>query len=144
MTDIEAMNTFMAEPRNAIVAGIRADGRPHLTPNWFLFDGERFFISTTKDRAKYRIFSNDPRVQLIIDDVTGFRYVVVDGQAEVSEDNEFGLPYFKALRNKHGRFEQDDTDLLAEMQRDGRVLLIVTPTNPQRDWHQKGFDSTAQ
>lgn len=93
MTDIEAMNAFMAEPRNAVVAGIRADGRPHLTPNWFVFDDGKFFISTTNDRAKYRIFNNDPRAQLIIDDVTGFRYVVVDGVAEVSEDNEFGLPY---------------------------------------------------
>ena len=77
MTDIEAMNAFMAEPRNAVVAGIRADGRPHLTPNWFVFDDGKFFISTTNDRAKYRIFNNDPRAQLIIDDVTGFRYVVV-------------------------------------------------------------------
>ena len=141
MTDIEAMNAFMAEPRNAVVAGIRADGRPHLTPNWFVFDDGKFFISTTNDRAKYRIFNNDPRAQLIIDDVTGFRYVVVDGVAEVSEDNEFGLPYFKALRNKHGRFEADDAELLAEMERDGRVLLIVTPNKPQDEWHQKGFDS---
>ena len=141
MTDIEAMNAFMAEPRNAVLAGIRADGRPHLTPNWFVFDGERFFISTTNDRAKYRIFSNDARAQLIIDDVHGFRYIVVDGLAEVSEDNEFGLPHFKALRNKHGRFEADDAQLLAEMERDGRVLLIVTPSKPQSEWHQKGFDS---
>jgi len=67
--DIEAMNAFMAEPRNATVAGIRSDGRPHLTPNWFWFDGDRFYISTTRDRVKYRIFSRDARVQLIIDDV---------------------------------------------------------------------------
>lgn len=141
MIDIEAMNAFMAEPRNGIVAGIRADGRPHLTPNWFMFDGDRFFISTTKDRSKYRIFSNDARVQLIIDDVHGFRYVVVDGLVEISEDNDFGLSYFKALRNKHGRFESDDAELLGEMKSDGRVLLIVTPTKPQSEWHQKGFDT---
>ena len=141
MIDVEAMNAFMAEPRNAIVAGIRADGRPHLTPNWFVFDGDRFYISTTRDRAKYRIFSRDRRMQLIIDDVMGFRYVAVDGVAEISEDDAFGLSYFKALRHKHGRFEADDAELLAEMERDGRVLLIMTPAKPQDEWHQKGFDA---
>ncbi len=31
---------------------------------------------------KYHLFSNDPRVQLAIDDVHGFRYVIVDGTVE--------------------------------------------------------------
>jgi hypothetical protein len=29
------LEAFLAEPRNVIVAGIRKDGRPHLSPNWF-------------------------------------------------------------------------------------------------------------
>jgi hypothetical protein len=33
------------------VAGIRRDGRPHLSPNWFYWDGERFYVSTTHLRA---------------------------------------------------------------------------------------------
>jgi PPOX class probable F420-dependent enzyme len=133
------MDAFLAEPRNAIVAGVRADGRPHLTPNWFLWEDGRFYVSTTRDRVKYRIFRRDPRVQLVIDDVMGFRYVIVEGTAEVGEDVDGGLPYFKALRNKHGRFELDDDQLRAEMVRDGRVLLIVTPDRPQAEWQARGF-----
>ncbi|MCP5035491.1 MAG: PPOX class F420-dependent oxidoreductase, partial [Actinomycetia bacterium] len=128
--DPDALEAFLAEPRNAMIAGVRRDGRPHLTPNWFLWDSERFYVSTTKDRVKYRIFSHDPRVQVVVDDVMGFRYVIVDGTVEISEDVESGLGYFRALRHKHGRTEQDDAELRQEMIDDGRVLLVITPDRP--------------
>ncbi len=92
-----------------------ADGRPHLTPNWFLWDREQFCVSTTKDRVKYRI------------------------SVEASDDLEAGLPYLRALRAKHGRPGQSDEELRAEMVRDDRVLLVVTPSRPQRTWLARGF-----
>ena len=67
-----SLEDFLAEPRNVIVAGIRKDGRPHLSPNWFFWDGKRFYVSTTRTRVKYKIFSRDPRAELVIDDATGF------------------------------------------------------------------------
>jgi PPOX class probable F420-dependent enzyme len=137
--DLAAIDAFLAEPRNAVVAGVRRDGRPHLTPNWFVWDGSRFYVSTTKDRVKYRVFTNDPRAQLVIDDVTGFRYVVVEGTAEVADDVEAGLPWFRAIRAKHGRAEQTDEELRDEMTRDRRVLLIITPDRPQDQWLARGF-----
>lgn len=135
----DAINAFLAEARNAIVGGIRADGRPHLTPNWFLWDGDRFSISTTKARAKYRIFTRDPRVQLVIDDATGHRYVSVDGTVEISDDVDAGLEHFRSLRHKHGRSEQNDEELRAEMIRDERVLLVITPDKPSSEWLGIGF-----
>jgi hypothetical protein len=69
--DIDA---FLAEQRNLIVAGTSPDGRPHLTPNWFYWDGERFYVSTMRGRVKYAIFRQDRRAQLAIDDPAGMRY----------------------------------------------------------------------
>ncbi len=40
------LEAFLAQPRNVMVAAIRRDGRPQMTPNWFLWDGSRFYIST--------------------------------------------------------------------------------------------------
>ncbi|MCP5027203.1 MAG: PPOX class F420-dependent oxidoreductase [Actinomycetia bacterium] len=137
--DLDAMNDFLAEPRNAIVGGLRRDGRPHMTPNWFLWDGERFFVSITRNRVKYRVFTNDSRVQLVVDDSTGFRYVVVDGTVAVSEDVDHGLSYFRDLRHKHGRTDQDEAQLRDEMVRDGRVLLMITPDKAQNEWPTLGF-----
>jgi hypothetical protein len=57
MASADKIAAFLAEPRNAIVAGIRRGGRPHLSPNWFYWDEERFFVSTTRRRVKYTIFS---------------------------------------------------------------------------------------
>ena len=133
------MNAFLDEPRNAIVIGIRANGTPHATPNWFLWQGGRFYISTTKNRAKYRIFSNDPRVQLVIDDSTSFRYVIVDGTVEIDDDVESGLANFEQLRVKHGRTEQTRDELRNEMIRDQRVLLTVMPTRDQSTWPGLGW-----
>lgn len=138
-SNLARMDGFLAEARNAIVAAVRSDGRPSMTPNWFLWTDGKFYISTTKARAKFRLFSRDARVQLAIDDATGFRYVIVDGSVEISDDVDAGLDYFRALRHKHGRLEQSDEELKSEMIRDDRILLIVTPDRPQAEWHCRGF-----
>ena len=98
MSSPSRLEAFLAEPRNVIVAGIRKDGRPHLSPNWFFWDGDKFYVSTTRNRVKYRVFRRDPRVELIIDDATGFRYVVVSGTVEIREDGPAELSRFRAIR----------------------------------------------
>jgi PPOX class probable F420-dependent enzyme len=109
---------------------VKRDGRPHLSPNLFFWDGERFFISTTRDRVKYKIFSRDPRVELIVDDATGHRYVRVSGTVEVLEDIPSNLPMDRAIREKHGIPVAADDELAASLVADNRVLLAVTPAKP--------------
>lgn len=133
----EQIEAFLAEPRNAMVAAIRRDGRPQMTPNWFHWDGARFYVSTTKGRRKYENFSRDERAQLAIDDATGFRTVLVDGTVELRDDHEAVLEHFKAIRAKHGR-AQDDAAFLDELRRDARVLLIITPDKPIDEWTSWG------
>jgi len=42
MAASDNLRAFLAEQGNLIVAGIRENGAPHLTPTWFYWDGERF------------------------------------------------------------------------------------------------------
>lgn len=130
----EQVEQFLAEPRNIMVAAIRRDGRPQVTPNWFYWDGARFYVSTTKSRQKYKNFTRDPRVQLVLDEPTGFRTVMVDGAVEIWEDLERGLPYFKKIREKHGNPDTDDAALRERLVREGRVLLAITPEKPPEQW----------
>src|ERR1700733_8565899 len=131
---MSSLSDFLAEPRNVLVAGVKQDGRPHLSPNLFFWDGERFFISTTRVRVKYKIFSRDPRIKLIIDESTGHRYVRVSGTVEILEDILSNLPMDRALREKHGWPVANDEEFAASLVADNRILLAVTPSKPPSEW----------
>jgi len=140
MASTEKIEAFLAEPRNIIVAGIRRDGRPHLSPNWFSWDGERFYVSTTRGRVKYAIFRRDPRAQLLIDDPTGFRAVLVPATVEIREDLDAELPRFRTIREKHGMAVPADDEHLRALAAQGRVLLAIIPDGPPSSWTSWGLD----
>jgi PPOX class probable F420-dependent enzyme len=140
MPSPDKLEAFLAEPRNIVVAGIRRDGRPHLSPNWFHWDGQRFYVSTTRDRVKYAIFRRDPRAQLLVDDPAGFRAVLIPATAEIREDLAAELPRFRAIREKHGWVAPSDDEHLRRLEAEGRVLLVFTPDQPPADWTTWGLD----
>jgi PPOX class probable F420-dependent enzyme len=140
MASIEKLSAFLTEPRNVVVAGIRRDGRPHLSPNWFYWDGEKFYVSTTRGRVKYAVFRRDPRVQLLVDDSAGFRAVLVPGQVEIREDVAAELPRFRAIREKHGMSVPSDAEHQRALEQEGRVLLAITPDAPPSSWTAWGLD----
>ena len=140
MASTEKIEAFLAEPRNVVVAGIRRDGRPHLSPNWFFWDGQRFYVSTTRSRVKYTIFRRDRRAQLLVDDSTGFRAVLVPATVEIREDIAEELPRFRAIREKHGMAVPDDDEHLRALTAEGRVLLASTPDEPPSGWTCGGLD----
>jgi PPOX class probable F420-dependent enzyme len=140
MASPEQIEAFLAQPRNAIVGGVRKDGRSHLSPNWFFWDGQRFYISTTRHRVKYRIFRQDPRVELAIDDSDGFSTALVSGTVEIREDIEGELSHFRAIREKHGLEVPTDEEHLRSLTEEGRVLLVVTPDGPPSTWTSWGLD----
>ena len=140
MASTDKIEAFLAEPRNVVVAGIRRDGRPHLSPNWFWWDAERFYVSTTRSRVKYAIFRRDPRAQLLVDDPTGFRAVLVSATVEVREDIAAELPRFRAIQEKGGMTVPDDDEYLRALTAEGRVLLAITPDKPPSRWTSWGLD----
>jgi PPOX class probable F420-dependent enzyme len=137
---VATLDEFLAEPRNVVVVGIRKDGSPQATPNWFSWDGERFYVSTTRGRAKYKIFSRDPRAELLFDDPHGFRYVALSGTVEILEDLRAELPRFRAIRAKHGVAIPPDDQFVAALAAEGRVLLAITPSGPRSGWTVQGLD----
>jgi PPOX class probable F420-dependent enzyme len=140
MATREKVEAYLSERRNVMVAGTRKDGRPHVTPNWFYWDGSRFYVSTTRNRAKYAIFRRDPRTQLAVDDSVGYRTVLVSGQVEIREDIAAELPRFRAIREKHGVKVPRDEEHLRTLTEEGRVLLAITPEGPPETWTAWGLD----
>lgn len=140
MASPEKLEAFLAERRNVIVGGVAKDGRAQLSPNWFVWDGQSFYVSTTRDRAKYRIFRRDPRARLLVDDSEGFRAVLVSAVAETREDIAAELVHFRAIREKHGMHVPADDEHLRALQAEGRVLLVFTPDGPVETWTTWGLD----
>ena len=141
MASRQKLDEFLAERRNLIVAGTRPDGRPHVTPNWFHWDGDRFYVSTTRGRVKYALFRRDPRAQLLIDDPAGPRAVLIPASVEIREDLAAELPRFAAIRDKYGMKPLDAAEHLGSLTAEGRVLLAITPDGPPSAWTSWGFSS---
>jgi hypothetical protein len=97
-------------------------------------------VSTTRSRVKYAIFQRDPRAQLLVDDSTGFRAVLVPATVQIREDIAAELARFRAIREKYGRAVPGDEQHLLVLTAEGRVLLAFTPDQPLPDWTCWGLD----
>lgn len=87
MTD-EEWRAFVSQgTRTGKLATVRADGSPHIAPIWFLLDGDDLVFNTGEETVKGRNLARDPRVALCVDDDRPpFSFVVLNGQARLSED----------------------------------------------------------
>lgn len=87
MTD-DQWRAFVSEgTRTGKLSTVRADGRPHLAPIWFVLDGDDLVFNTGKDTVKGRNLARDPRVSLCVDDERPpYAFVVCEGTATISED----------------------------------------------------------
>ncbi|MFE7908280.1 PPOX class F420-dependent oxidoreductase [Streptomyces albogriseolus] len=73
--------------RTGKLATVRADGRPHLAPVWFVLDGDEVVFNTGAATVKGRNLARDGRIALCVDDDRPpFAYVVLEGRARLSED----------------------------------------------------------
>lgn len=87
MTDKEWRDFVSYGTRTGKLATARADGRPHVTPIWFLLDGDDVVFNTGKSSVKGRNLARDGRVALCVDaDVPPYDFVMLEGRAELSED----------------------------------------------------------
>ncbi|MFE9098875.1 PPOX class F420-dependent oxidoreductase [Streptomyces sp. NPDC007264] len=87
MTDQE-WRAFVAHgTRTGKLSTVRADGSPHVTPIWFLLDGDDVLFTTGRESVKGRNLARDGRVALCVDDDhPPYGFVVLQGRAELSED----------------------------------------------------------
>ncbi|MFE3191984.1 PPOX class F420-dependent oxidoreductase [Nocardia sp. NPDC059240] len=73
--------------RTGKLAFIAADGRPLVTPIWFVLEDDEIVFNTGKDTAKGRWLLRDGRVTLCVDMAEPpYSFVQVQGVAKVSEE----------------------------------------------------------
>ncbi|MGD9798291.1 MAG: PPOX class F420-dependent oxidoreductase [Acidimicrobiia bacterium] len=79
---------FLAEPpRPGVLATVRADGRPHAAPVWFVLDGDTIVFNTGAATVKGRNLARDGRATLCVqDDRPPYSFVMVEGTVELVDD----------------------------------------------------------
>ena len=128
----ESQAHFLADARVGRLATASAEGRPHVVPVCFAYDGENIYIvldqkpktvELTRLRRVRNILSN-PHATLVVDhydeDWQNLRYILVTCRAEVlagSEDE--ATEAVSILRKKYRQYH--------EMDLDGNPVIKLTP-----------------
>ena len=84
MTAEETRRFLLDTPRTGKLSTVQADGRPHVVPIWFDFDGETLVFTTWHTSVKTRNLRRDPRLCLCADDEQPpYAYVILEGTGQV-------------------------------------------------------------
>ena len=115
---------LIREQKLAILATLRKDGTPQLTPINYAYHAGSVLISTTRDRAKYWNLRRDSRVSLCVMHPSGRPYLTVFGRGRIEEDDivDGTAEIFRRISERP--LPEDFAQRLREQK---RVLIIVTP-----------------
>ena len=131
----DEIDAYLAQRLLARMATHRPDGHIHLTPIWYVWDGERFHHTLGNSRVHVRNLAANPRYSLVIDEdyrlenglAAGARSVTVRGVATLSQDPALieDITY-RALVKYLG---EDDAKLYLEpIMAEGRTIITMEPT----------------
>jgi PPOX class probable F420-dependent enzyme len=125
----EQINVFLSNLglRNAILAVNRPEGGPHLTPVWFIWDGEAFWLSIRIHSAKFRYMRRDQDISVLVDEPASARYVLTYGRAEFLDENLRAHPILRSMLEKYNVSKEEMEEGLDELSRPERVLVRLRP-----------------
>ena len=120
---------FMAEPRNAIVGTIRANGSTHLSPAWFLYDDGKLHVPVLKSSVKYRNLSRDSRISVCVDGAfPNLSAVMINGTSEFLEGEPERDLYLRICRRYYDNDADNEQGSRTFHEWGDAVTVVVTPT----------------
>jgi len=125
----EQINAFLSNPslRNAILAVNRPEGGPQLTPVWYIWDGEAFWLSIRNHSAKYRYMQRDQDISILVDEPASARYVLAYGRAAFLDENLRAHPVLRSMLEKYNVSNEEMEEGLDELSSPERVLVKLHP-----------------
>ena len=125
----DQIDSFLCEPRHAIVGTASRDGAPQLSPVWYIYEEGFFYVGITGDTVEYRNLCRDPRISLCIDggreDV---RTVMVAGTVELYDKaNPLQVSMRQRLISHYIADAEEARRYAASSQDWDAVLVVVTP-----------------
>ncbi|MFF7260763.1 pyridoxamine 5'-phosphate oxidase family protein [Streptomyces sp. NPDC008159] len=86
MMDPGELDAFLGAQRTCRVATVSADGAPHVSPLWFVWDGTSLWLYSITRSKRWSELRRDPRVAVVVDageDYGELRGVELSGTVEV-------------------------------------------------------------
>jgi PPOX class probable F420-dependent enzyme len=124
--------TLLAESRLGVLATIKSDGRPQLSPVQPFYDREAgvIHVSMTEGRAKTANLRRDPRATLEVTSPDGFAWATAEGTATLTgpgadphgPEVEALVDYYRRAAGEHPDWAEYRTVMVA----DRRVLMTMT------------------
>jgi PPOX class probable F420-dependent enzyme len=88
MSDSEWRSFVLTGTRTAKLAVVRQSGIPHVTPVWFLLDGDSVVFTTWHESVKYKSLRRSPVFTLCVDDqAPPYSYVMLECAATLVDDS---------------------------------------------------------
>ena len=125
----EETRAFLLEgTRTGKVATTRADGRPHVTPIWFVLDGDEIMFTTGATSVKAKTIRRDARVCMCVDDqAPPYSYVMIEGTATLSDDLDELRCWATVIGGRYMGADRADA-FGARNAVPGELLVRITPT----------------
>jgi PPOX class probable F420-dependent enzyme len=126
VTPAEALDFLRANPR-AVLATVRADGRPQLSPVLAVVDdADRVVVSTRETAVKTKNLRRDPRASLcVMNDQFYGEWCFAEGPCEIvplPDAMELLVAYYRQVR---GEEHPDWDEYRAAMETERRVMLRI-------------------
>jgi PPOX class probable F420-dependent enzyme len=89
LADSKVRNFLSQGTKTAKLAFVASDGRPVVTPVWFVVDGDEVIFNTAQGTAKGKALARDSRVSLCVDvDEMPYSSIQIQGTASTSTDHD--------------------------------------------------------
>lgn len=82
----DEVDAYLREARTCRVGTVGADGRPHVSPLWFVWDGDALWLNSIVKSQRWTNVVRDPRVSVVVDGGDEFMTlhgVELEGRAQV-------------------------------------------------------------
>ena len=127
-------DAFLTELRIGRLATMREDGWPHVTPIWYVWEGNRFVLTLGKSRRHLANIARDPHVTLCVDedprttDLTKSpRAVVCFGLAELLTEEGAVRDATTRMEERYLPADVRGPELDELLWFEGRVGVVITP-----------------
>jgi PPOX class probable F420-dependent enzyme len=137
----DAMRVFLYGRHYATLATVNEDGSMHLTPVWYLFENECFFIDTAASDRKVRNILARPEVSIVVDSRTpgAERWVSTTGQGEIVRGEEAKALNAKILQRYLTKAGQEEPRVGAVFEAAADATIAIKP-QVWRAWDLKNLD----